>query len=179
MFKNNTAAPLNQNMNDRENEHLIAVTEKGDIKEKKEKEYEIQSDKKINFNVEFFLKAELLLIKAHKDINGIIVFYENSFDLKYIQKVKLFLGYDSIEAFFSKKRSVDAVIIGAPDDFHYAICKKAIDYGYHCLLEKPIAQNEKECIELTEAAKNKGVIVCVCYVLRYHPFYMKLKEKMA
>ena len=98
MFNNNTAAPLNQNMNDKENEHLIAVTEKGDIKEKKEKEYEIQSDKKIDFKIEFFLKTELILIKAHKDINGIIVFYENSFDLKYIQKVKLFLGYDSLEA---------------------------------------------------------------------------------
>lgn len=84
--------------------------------------------------------------------------------------------FDSLDAFFAKKRSVDAVIIGAPDDLHYSICKDAIDYGYHCLLEKPIAQNEEECVELAEAAKKRGVIVCVCYVLRYHPFYMKLKE---
>ncbi|MCQ2118888.1 MAG: Gfo/Idh/MocA family oxidoreductase [Bacteroidales bacterium] len=84
--------------------------------------------------------------------------------------------FASVEDFFARKRNVDAVIIGTPDDTHFSIGMSAIEYGYHCLLEKPVAQTEEQCIELTDAARRKGVIVSVCYVLRYHPFYMKLKE---
>lgn len=84
--------------------------------------------------------------------------------------------YSSVEDFFSKDRAVDAVIIGTPDDTHYDISMQAIAHGYNCLLEKPIAQTESQCREIKDAAKAKGVIVCVCHVLRYHPFYLKLKE---
>ena len=84
--------------------------------------------------------------------------------------------FSSTKDFFSKTRTIDAVIIGTPDDTHYDICLSAIDHGYHCLLEKPIAQTEKECRAIKDAASARGVIICVCYVLRYHPFYIKLKE---
>lgn len=84
--------------------------------------------------------------------------------------------FSSVDDFFSKPRDIDAVIIGTPDETHYAICIKAIALGYHCLLEKPIAQTANECVEVAQAAEREGVIVCVCYVLRYHPFYQKLKE---
>lgn len=44
------------------------------------------------------------------------------------------------------------------------------------LLEKPIAQSLEECNDIAERAKRKGVIVGVCHVLRYHPYFMKIKE---
>lgn len=84
--------------------------------------------------------------------------------------------YSSVEAFFSEHRDIDAVIIGTPDATHYDIALKAIAEGYHILLEKPVAETAQGCIEVNEAAARKGVIVCVCYVLRYHPFYIKFKE---
>lgn len=84
--------------------------------------------------------------------------------------------FSSTDAFFSEKRDVDAVIIGTPDKTHYQIAMDAIRQGYHCLLEKPIATSAKECLEVAEAAKKAGVMVCVCYVLRYHPYYQKIKE---
>lgn len=83
--------------------------------------------------------------------------------------------FSSCEDFFKKKRNVDALIIATPDETHYDITMKAIGYGYHCLLEKPIANDERECQELVEAARLHDVIVCVCYVLRYHPYYLKIK----
>lgn len=52
----------------------------------------------------------------------------------------------------------------------------AIRKGFHVLLEKPIAQTLEECIAIGKAAKEKGVIVAVCHVLRYHPYFMKIKE---
>ena len=84
--------------------------------------------------------------------------------------------FSSVEDFFACRREVDAVIIGTPDETHYSICLKAIGYGYHCLVEKPVAQTARECEDLCAVAGRQGVVVCVCYVLRYFPFYLKLKE---
>ena len=53
---------------------------------------------------------------------------------------------------------------------------KAIEAGYNVLLEKPIAQSLPECCRIAEAARRKGVIVGVCHVLRYHPYFIKIKE---
>lgn len=80
------------------------------------------------------------------------------------------------EEFFSEQRDVDAVIIGTPDRVHYEQCMKAIFYGYNILLEKPISPVWEECLDIYRYSKSRGVKVSVCYVLRYHPYYRKLKE---
>jgi len=84
-----------------------------------------------------------------------------------------FCDYDD---FFAHSFPADAVLIATPEDIHYDPCIKAIDAGYHVLLEKPIAQNLAECNDIAEHAKRKGVLVCVCHVLRYHPYFLKIKE---
>ena len=78
--------------------------------------------------------------------------------------------------FFRSSLKVDAVMICTPENMHYEPCMMAIEAGYHVLLEKPIAQTPEECIVIGEAARRKNVIVTVCHVLRYHPYFMKLKE---
>ena len=62
------------------------------------------------------------------------------------------------------------------DDMHYGPAMKAISLGYDILLEKPIAQTVEECSDIAKAAHEKGVRVIVCHVLRYTPFYKKVKE---
>ena len=78
--------------------------------------------------------------------------------------------------FFRSSLKVDAVMICTPENMHYEPCMMAIEAGYHVLLEKPIAQTPEECIAIGEAARRKNVIVPVCHVLRYHPYFIKLKE---
>ena len=78
--------------------------------------------------------------------------------------------------FFRSSLKVDAVMICTPENMHYEPCIMAIEAGYHVLLEKPIAQTPEECIAIGEAARRKNVIVTVCHVLRYHPYFIKLKE---
>ncbi len=69
----------------------------------------------------------------------------------------------------------DAVIISMPDHLHYEPCLEAMAKGYHVLLEKPIAQSESECRDILKAAKKHNRIVAVCHVLRYAPYFQKLK----
>ena len=53
---------------------------------------------------------------------------------------------------------------------------KALEMGYDILLEKPISPSEKECRSILALAKKTGRIVAVCHVLRYAPYFVKMKE---
>ncbi len=66
-----------------------------------------------------------------------------------------------------------------PENVHFDPAVKAIDAGYHILLEKPIAQHLEECREIARRARERGVMVGVCHVLRYHPYFAKIREIVA
>jgi len=80
------------------------------------------------------------------------------------------------EHVFDVPKFADAIIITTPDDLHYGPCIKALEMGYDVLLEKPIAPTEKECRDILALAKKTGRIVAVCHVLRYAPYFIKLRE---
>jgi predicted dehydrogenase len=82
------------------------------------------------------------------------------------------------EDVFKRPKFADAVIISTPDRLHYGPCIKALEMGYDVLLEKPISPSEKECREILALAKKSGRIVAVCHVLRYAPYFVKMKELM-
>ncbi len=73
-------------------------------------------------------------------------------------------------------KMADFAIIATQDNNHYEAALKAIDVGYNLLLEKPVAQTAQECIDIANAAHKKGVMVLVCHVLRYTPFYKTVKK---
>lgn len=77
---------------------------------------------------------------------------------------------------FSVPKFADAVIISTPDDTHYEPCMKALEMGYDVLLEKPVAQSEKECKDIQRQANKYGRIVAVCHVLRYSPYFRAMYE---
>lgn len=83
------------------------------------------------------------------------------------------------EHVFEKPKFADAIIISTPDRLHYAPCMKALEMGYDVLLEKPISPSEKECREILALSKKTGRIVAVCHVLRYAPYFVKMKELIA
>ncbi len=84
--------------------------------------------------------------------------------------------FDTWEHVFDRPKFADAVIISTPDDLHYGPCMKALEMGYDVLLEKPIAPSEKECLDILNLANKTGRIVAVCHVLRYAPYFIKLRE---
>jgi len=77
------------------------------------------------------------------------------------------------------RRVADAVINGTMDPLHYPSAMPLLKAGYHMLLEKPIARREEEVRELIATARANGCIVMICHVLRYAPFYAKVKELLA
>lgn len=86
--------------------------------------------------------------------------------------------FNTWEDVFKRPKFADAIIITTPDNLHYGPCMKALEMGYDVLLEKPISPSEKECRDILNLAKKTGRIVAVCHVLRYAPYFVKLKEIM-
>ncbi len=98
----------------------------------------------------------------------------NKFSEKHnIPKDRQFATWEDV---FKQTKLADAIIITTPDHLHYGPCMKALSLGYNILLEKPISPSEQECKNILAMTKKTGRIVAVCHVLRYAPYFVKLKE---
>jgi len=80
------------------------------------------------------------------------------------------------EDVLARPRFADVIIITMPDNLHYKPCMKAMEMGYDVLLEKPMTQTEQECRDILAMTRKTGRIVAVCHVLRYSPYFIKMKE---
>lgn len=84
-------------------------------------------------------------------------------------------AFDSWEKLLEKNRICDAVFICTQDRMHYEPTIKAIQKGYHIILEKPMSPFLDECIHIGEMAKKSDKMLAICHVLRYTQFFMEIK----
>lgn len=84
--------------------------------------------------------------------------------------------FPSWEFVFQRAKFADAVIITTPDSLHYGPAMAALPLGYDMICEKVVAQSWRECNDILDAAVKNNSIVAVCHVLRYTPYFRKLKE---
>lgn len=84
--------------------------------------------------------------------------------------------FDSWEPLIALGKIADAAIISTMDRDHFAPAKAAMQCGYDLLLEKPVSPVLEECTELERVARDCGVKVLVCHVLRYSKFFLALKS---
>lgn len=84
--------------------------------------------------------------------------------------------YTDMQEVLSQGRIADCIINGTMDQLHKATTIPFLRQGYHMLLEKPIVNNEKDLMEIRDTANENGCKLMICHVLRYAPFYRKVKE---
>lgn len=84
--------------------------------------------------------------------------------------------FASVEEMLEKERLADILFVCTQDRQHVGHAIKAMRKGYHILLEKPISPELAECREILKVSEETNRHVIVCHVLRYTPFYNKLKE---
>ena len=84
--------------------------------------------------------------------------------------------YSSEESFFKAGKLADVLLICTQDRDHYRHAMKALQCGYHILLEKPISPALTECYDIMREAKLRGLTVSVCHVLRYTAFFSAIKK---
>lgn len=84
--------------------------------------------------------------------------------------------FPSDEALLAQPRLADVMIVSTQDRQHVSAALKALDKGYHILLEKPISPDLGQCRALQKKAHETGRAVVVCHVLRYTRFYAALED---
>jgi len=63
----------------------------------------------------------------------------------------------------------DGVVIAAPADLHFTLAHEALERGINVFVEKPLALNVTQGKELVRLAGERGKVLLVGHVLRYHP----------
>ncbi len=84
--------------------------------------------------------------------------------------------FPSWEGLLDLGKIADFAIIATMDRDHIDPALKAISLKYDLLLEKPIAPTPEDCVTITKAAKEHGVKVVICHVLRYSPIFNTVKD---
>ena len=84
--------------------------------------------------------------------------------------------FSSVEELVRLPRLADAAINGTMDSLHVATSLPLLRKGYDLLLEKPFATCREEGEELVSCARQNGRRVMICHILRYAPFYRRLRE---
>ena len=84
--------------------------------------------------------------------------------------------YETAEQFLALPKCADIVVLATQDHQHGPQAIAAIEKGYDLLLEKPIATSLEDVLAVEEAANRLERRVVVCHVLRYAPFYQRVKE---
>ena len=64
---------------------------------------------------------------------------------------------------------VDAASVAVPTSLHAAVARPLLESGRHCLVEKPLADSEADCIAMIEAAARGGSRLLVGHVERFNP----------
>lgn len=84
-------------------------------------------------------------------------------------------AFSSWKSLLDKRKMADIAIVCTLDKEHYYPTMKALELGYHVLLEKPMSPDPKECIDMDKMAKKQKRQLTICHVLRYTPFWSKIK----
>lgn len=86
------------------------------------------------------------------------------------------MRFNSADELLKQPKLADLLFICNQDRDHFASAIPALEKGYDIILEKPISPLLSECKKIAEKAEECGRKVLVCHVLRYTPFYVKIKE---
>ena len=84
--------------------------------------------------------------------------------------------FEDYEAMFEREKMADCVFVCTQDKMHCEPTIQALKKGYHVLCEKPMSPDADKIRHMGEVAKQEGRVLSICHVLRYSPFFVKVKS---
>jgi predicted dehydrogenase len=79
--------------------------------------------------------------------------------------------FSSWQALLDGPALAPAAINTTQDRMHHASTLALLGAGYDVLLEKPMAPNPRDCVDLVRSAEQQRRILQICHVLRYASFF--------
>jgi len=84
--------------------------------------------------------------------------------------------FESWEQLLGQPKKADVAFVTTQDQLHAQPALKALEMGYHVLLEKPMATTLDECYLLAQKADEVGLELRIAHVLQYTPFFLAIKD---
>ncbi len=84
--------------------------------------------------------------------------------------------FEDYKEVLQREKFADCVLVCTQDRMHFEPVMMALERGYHVLCEKPMAADKDEMVQMSKAAERYGRVLSICHVLRYSPFFIKLKK---
>lgn len=76
--------------------------------------------------------------------------------------------FSTVQEFLFFHPQVDLVIVTAPTEFHYEICRQLLENSYNVFVEKPITLDFSQAVFLQELAFQKGLLLVQSTLERYN-----------
>lgn len=87
-------------------------------------------------------------------------------------------AYAELSDMLSKEK-LDIVDICVPPQIHAPLALEALQHGCHVLMEKPMALKVSDCDQMIEAARSKGVKLCIVHNQLFNPSFAKARKLVA
>jgi predicted dehydrogenase len=71
---------------------------------------------------------------------------------------------------------IDAALVVVPHHLHHMVSIDCLRAGKHVMVEKPMALNEADCVEMIAEARKQNRVIMVAYCMRFHPLVVRMKE---
>lgn len=82
--------------------------------------------------------------------------------------------YKTWEDLLDEDKLADLAFVCTQDQMHTEPTLKALEKGYHVLLEKPMAHTLKDCIKIVKKVEETGRFLGIGHILRYTDFFSKI-----
>lgn len=86
--------------------------------------------------------------------------------------------YGSSEALIHDSE-VNAIYVATPPDTHASYTIAALSAGKPVYVEKPMARNHQECLDMVKTAEQTGLPLFVAYYRRALPYFLKVKTLLS
>ena len=88
---------------------------------------------------------------------------------------KYYTDYEKLLA----NEEVEVVYVALPNNLHYEVMDKALDFGKDIICEKPFAANINQALKIFKKAEDKDLIVLEAMSNRFIPNAVKVKEQLS
>lgn len=89
--------------------------------------------------------------------------------------VKREFGLECTEDLGSAFDRCDALFVASPDETHYEIARQSLAAGIPTFVEKPVAQEFSQAVELVDLAQSNGTLLTAGHVMVFHPFLERIR----
>src|SRR5690606_1375380 len=74
--------------------------------------------------------------------------------------------------------AVDAASVAAPTSLHYSLTKQLLTAGVHVLVEKPVATDVAQALELASLSRRRDLVLQVGHITRFYQSVEMLKREV-